>query len=187
MPSERTNRAARILETSRLSLRELSEDDAPALLELYREPSVSRFLGPPPGSEADERANIHRHREVYYERRGFGLWGIELKVAHPRLVGRCGLLVTEIAGRSEVEISWVVAPEYQGRGLATEAARAVLGHAQTTLKQRRIVAVIAPGNHASIRVAHRLGMRLITDVPYRELGSVHLYLWDGAANLAAGT
>ena len=93
-------------------------------------------------------------------------------------MGRCGLLVSTIAGRLEVEISWVRAPKHRGRGLATEAAGAVLAHAASSLNQRRIVAVIAPENHASIRVAERLGMRREGDVPYKEFGTVSLYVWD---------
>src|SRR5690242_14326996 len=88
-----------ILETARLSLREFTEADAPALMQVYREPSVERFFGPAPLSEAEERANIRQHRRDYYDTRGFGLWAV-ISRADPRLlVGRCGLIASTIAGR----------------------------------------------------------------------------------------
>jgi RimJ/RimL family protein N-acetyltransferase len=76
-----------------------------------------------------------------------------------------------------MEIAWVLAPRYRGLGLATEAAAAVLAHARTTLNQQRIVAVIAPENLGSIRVARRLGMEYAADVPYKDFGIVKLYVW----------
>ncbi|HUQ83003.1 MAG TPA: GNAT family N-acetyltransferase [Gemmatimonadaceae bacterium] len=164
--------------SARLTLRHIREDDAPALLALYREPSVVRFLGRAPTSEAEERANIRRHRAEYYERRGFGLLAMELPDPEPVLIGRCGLLDSEIAGRPEIEVSWVLAPAYRGRGLATEAARTVLDHAATNLELTRIVAVISPDNVASIRVAERLGMRFDGVVPYKTFGEVNLYVRD---------
>ena len=56
----------------------------------------------------------------------------------------------------EVEIGWHLHPDVWGRGIATEAATRVLGHASDL---PRIVAVTHPDNEASQRVARRLGMR----------------------------
>ena len=151
--------------------------DAAELLRLYSERSVARFLGPPPSSQAEEEANIRRHRAAYYEARGFGLWAVVLRTS-PELVGRCGLLVSTIAGRPETEISWVIASANQGHGLATEAAIAVRDHATNVLGQTRLVAVIAPDNMASIRVARKLGMIPTGDVQYKQFGRAHLYVWE---------
>ena len=167
-----------VLETARLALRELTEADAAALLRLYREPSVERFLGPAPASEADEEANIRRHRADYYETRGFGLWAVTFRATPQQLVGRCGLLVSTVAGRAEVEMSWVTTPAHQGRGVATEAAAAIRDHAANALGQKRLVAVIAPDNAASIRVAEKLAMSRMPDVHYKTFGRVYLYVWE---------
>ena len=171
-----------VLETPRLALREIVPADAAALLRLYREPSVSRYLGPPPPSEADELANIHQHRADYYQARGFGLWAVVLRAEPHVLIGRCGLLVSTIADRVETELSWVIAPAHQGLGLATEAAAGVRDHARNTLGEHRLVAVIAPDNAASIRVAEKLAMTPAGDVEYKALGRAHLYVSERAAN-----
>jgi ribosomal-protein-alanine N-acetyltransferase len=167
-----------VIRTTRLSLREFVEEDALALLRLYREPGVERFLGPPPTSEADEQANIRHHRADYYKTRGFGLWAVTFRDNPQQLIGRCGLLVSTIAGRTETELSWTIAAAHQGRGIATEAATAVRDHATTALGQTRLVAVIAPDNAASIRVAEKLGMSRLADVSYKTFGRVHLYVWE---------
>jgi ribosomal-protein-alanine N-acetyltransferase len=169
-----------VLETERLILREFVGADAPALLELYRQPSVARFLGPPPRSMLEEQANIARHRATYYDERGFGLWAVELREMPGSIVGRCGLLVSEIAGRAEIELSWAVSTQYRGQGLATEAACAVRDYANAVLGQHRLVAAIADANRASIRVAEKLDMSWIVDVEYKSFGRVHVYVWQSA-------
>ena len=58
--------------------------------------------------------------------------------------------------RDRVEIGWHLHPDVWGRGIATEAATRVLGHASGL---RRVVAVTHPDNEPSQRVARRLGMR----------------------------
>ena len=56
----------------------------------------------------------------------------------------------------------------------SDAARAVLAHATGALGIRRVVAVIAPENVGSIRVAERLGMRHEGNVPYKTFGVVRM-------------
>lgn len=58
----------------------------------------------------------------------------------------------------EVEIGWIVAEAERGRGLATEAARAVARHALEELRVPWLVAYVRPWNDASLRVAAKLGM-----------------------------
>ena len=165
-----------MIETPRLVLRELTESDAPALLALYRDPAVMRFMGPPPESLEAERANIAAHRVRYYARRGYGLWAV-VRRDSGELVGRCGLLDAEIAGREEVEVSYLLAPAHWGLGLATEAAGAALAYAVGPLALDRVVAVVAPENERSRRVAERLGMRYEGIVSYKAFGAVELFAW----------
>ena len=96
------------IETPRLRLRELEETDAPALFALYNDAAVMRFMGPPPTSLDEERANIVAHREEYYRARGYGLWGVMLRESDA-IIGRCGLLDATIGGRPEVELSYLLA------------------------------------------------------------------------------
>ena len=164
-----------IAETERLLLREFVPADAEALFRLYSDPQVMRFMGPPPASVEEECANIERHREWYYRRFGFGLWAVEIR-GSGELVGRCGLLRHEVDGRPETELSYLLARRHWGRGYATEAGRAVVQRAFEELGQARLVALIAPGNGASARVAERLCFRLEGVVAFKTFGLVERYV-----------
>jgi RimJ/RimL family protein N-acetyltransferase len=60
----------------------------------------------------------------------------------------------------EVGLYWAIAPSHRGRGLATEAARALVDFAFRELRLRRVVALTDGSNAPSIAVMRRLGMRI---------------------------
>jgi RimJ/RimL family protein N-acetyltransferase len=169
-----------IIETERLVLRPLEADDAPALLGLYADPEVVRFMRPALAGEAEERQNIERHRRDHYERYGFGLLGA-IHRGSGRFAGRLGLLRSRIGGREETEVSYLLAPEYRGQGLATEGVQSLLNLARTRLGLSRIVAVIHPENVASMRVAERCGLEYAHSVEYRSFGVVQLWVRQSEA------
>jgi RimJ/RimL family protein N-acetyltransferase len=55
---------------------------------------------------------------------------------------------------------WLVHPDHQGRGYATEAAGALAGRAMSQLRLHRLVATTEHANQASIGVMLRLGMTI---------------------------
>jgi len=59
------------------------------------------------------------------------------------------------------DLGYAFLPEGRGRGLAREAARAVLAHARGTLALPRVLAIVKPGNAASARVLVAAGMRFV--------------------------
>ena len=59
----------------------------------------------------------------------------------------------------QAEIGWVFAPEVQGRGYATEAARALTRVAFEELGVHRVWAQLEPANTGSSRICERIGMR----------------------------
>lgn len=86
---------------------------------------------------------------------GHGAWAIET---------RNGTLVGQVALNRpdhfpELELGWFLLDGQDGRGYATEAARAALGFARETLGRKTVVSYIAPANASSIRLATRLGAR----------------------------
>ena len=83
------------------------------------------------------------------------------------LIGYCGIEVWEQGPDGELGFS--LARSAWGRGYATEAARAWLEHGFSVLGFTRVVAVVKPGNAASIRVLEKVGMRQVG--PTRLAGS----------------
>jgi RimJ/RimL family protein N-acetyltransferase len=69
------------------------------------------------------------------------------------------LLPWTIEGRSEVEVAYLLAKEYWGQGLATEAALAIVEYGFEQLGLSRLICLIVPENQASQKVAGRIGMR----------------------------
>jgi [ribosomal protein S5]-alanine N-acetyltransferase len=86
--------------------------------------------------------------------RGYGQWVVTLK-SSGEAIGRTGLYNPE--GWPDLEVGYVIAPEHQGRGYATEAAGAALRHAVEVVAAERVISLIYPENLRSQRVAERLG------------------------------
>jgi RimJ/RimL family protein N-acetyltransferase len=116
-----------IVETERLDLRPLTMDDLDALALIYRDSEVRKYF--PEGTLTYEqtREELEWIIDVYYAQHGFALWAATHKQTN-EFIGRCGLLPWTIDGRSEVEVAYLLARAYWGRGLGTEAARAILAY-----------------------------------------------------------
>jgi RimJ/RimL family protein N-acetyltransferase len=129
-----------ILETNRLALRLLTLADAADLYQIYSDPETMKFMGKAPDSVEEERNNIQSHISHHYEKYGVGMWATVLK-ENNRLIGRCGLMPKQIEGAEEVEIAYLLDREYWGKGLATEAAEAIVKYGYAKYGFKRIVAV----------------------------------------------
>ena len=92
-----------------------------------------------------------------------GLWATIHKETG-KFIGRCGLLPWTIEGQPEVEVAYTLAQDFWGQGLATEAAHAILQYAFEQLHLSRLICLIDPANHASRRVAEKIGMTLEKEV-----------------------
>jgi RimJ/RimL family protein N-acetyltransferase len=129
---------------------------ADELAALYDDPEVTRFLGPGPWDDAAVREQCRRFERIWADR-GWGQSAVVEK-ASGLMIGRVGLHDWPVW--DEVELGYVLARSSQGRGLAAEAARAWLEWAGAHLDVDHLIAVIHPGNAASIRLASRLGFAL---------------------------
>ncbi|GLI27132.1 hypothetical protein ARHIZOSPH14_13740 [Agromyces rhizosphaerae] len=94
-----------------------------------------------------------------------------------RVVAEFMTRVTSVA-HAQVEIGWLVHPEFQRRGLAAEGTAAVLRHAFETLGAHRVHAVLDPRNLASAAICRRMGMRHEGTEREREF---HDGAWDDLA------
>ena len=92
---------------------------------------------------------------------GYGFMSCILKTTGEH-VGRVG--PWNPLGWPEPEVGWTLHPAHHGRGYATEAGQASIGHAFGTLGWAKVVHVIAHGNTASAKLAERLGSRHLYDI-----------------------
>jgi RimJ/RimL family protein N-acetyltransferase len=142
------------LRTERLILRPLVPDDLDAMAALLGDRDALTLWGEPLDREG-ARSWIERN-VARYERDGFGRCAVVL-AATGELVGDAGLITTEVEGRAEIELGWIVGAGWQGRGFATEAGAAWRDHAFDVVGLDRIVSMISERNVASRRVAEKLG------------------------------
>ena len=147
----------KILETSRLVLRRFVPADLDSLYALYRDPEMRRYY--PDGTLTYEqtREELEWFLNGHPARPELGLWATVLKETGA-FIGRCGLLPWTIDGQDEVEVAYMIDKVHWGKGLGTEAARAVAAYAFERLGLRRLVCLIERGNEASVKVATRIGM-----------------------------
>ena len=162
------------VETERLRLRVLREDDAETLASIFSHPSVVRYSGGRSPSLEEVRQGIRSHIAGHYQSRGYGLLAAELRETG-QVVGRVGLLTTEVDESGDPELHYHLSPEAWGSGLATEAARAVLDWGFRERRLDRIVAVIHPDNHASRRVAEKCGLTFWKDVEIDGSGTFQVF------------
>lgn len=101
--------------------------------------------------------------------RGYGPLGVEDRATGAYL-GEVGLFHGE--GYPEPELGWFVVPEAEGRGLAAEAARAVMGWVRRTFGWDEVVSIVDPGNARSIALGLRLGGRIDPARPGIDPGDV---------------
>lgn len=145
------------IETPRLVLRPMREDDLAGLLTVFGDPRVMAAFGVAPFEEPQMRAWIERNL-AHQARHGYGLYTVILKRSGD-VIGDCGL---EHMGDDlrVAELGYDFRTDYWGQGLATEAAAAVRDHALSDLGLIRLFSLIRQGNHASRRVAEKIGMAL---------------------------
>ena len=146
-----------ILDTDRLVLRHQTLSDLESLFALYRDPEVTRFIPDAPRTYEAAREELEWHMHGHRERPELGLWATVLKETNA-FIGRCGLLPCMIDGQDEVEVAYLIDRAHWGRGLGTEAARAIMDYGFERLNLPRLICLIERENRASIRAAEKIGM-----------------------------
>ncbi|MBT2407136.1 MULTISPECIES: GNAT family N-acetyltransferase [unclassified Streptomyces] len=157
---------ARALAARRLDLIPLRADHADEMAGVLADPALHAFTGGTPMSPGALRARYARLAAGSPDPAVvWGNWVLWLR-AEGRLVGT--VQATIAPARDQAELAWVVGTPWQGRGLATEAARALAAWL-TELPVGRLVAHIAPDHHASSAVAAACGL---APTPHREDGEI---------------
>lgn len=143
------------LDTPRLLLRELTEDDLPALRAILQdEQTMTAYEG-----AFDEAMTQHWMQRTMnrYRDDGFALWAVDLRETN-EMIGQCGLTRQHILGEDVIEVGYLFNRAHWHRGYAGEAARACRDYAFEHLGVERVWAQVRDTNIASMNVAIRLGM-----------------------------
>ena len=153
----------------RLRAERLSETHRQALRRIDSNPEVMAMLG---GTRTAAETDAYLARNVaHWEEHGFGIWILQ-DPASGEVVGRAGLRHLTVRGVDEVELAYALLPEFWGRGLATDAARACVTIGRDWLSLPSVVALTLPGNLASQQVLRKAALTLEREVVHA--GAPHL-------------
>lgn len=144
-----------ILETPRLTLRQLEETDLDALAAILRDPEVM-YAYEHGFSQEEVRQWLDWQLELYAQY-GFGLWAVIEKTSG-ELIGQCGVTMQDWEGREVPEIGYHLRLDKWHQGFAAEAAAACRDYAFRTLGFPEVYSIIRENNLPSQRVALRSGM-----------------------------
>jgi ribosomal-protein-alanine N-acetyltransferase len=145
-----------VLTTKRLQLREITNNDAAAILMMQSDPLTMRWYGGDPLTElAQAQAKVNHFAGI--RQKGTGLrWGIELD---GRLIGSCGFFNRHISWHNCL-IGYEMARDCWGQGYMEEAVKMIIAYAFGPMQMHRLCAEIHADNAGSIKLATRLGFRL---------------------------
>jgi [ribosomal protein S5]-alanine N-acetyltransferase len=144
------------LRSERLGLRRFTLDDLEALVRMYSDPEVTRYVGGQKDRAKAEEMLRGRILEYYDQHPGLGIWaGVELAT------GACtGMhLLNHINGEPDIQVGYVLFKEFWGRGYATEMALRLLRYGFCERKLPRIVAITDLDHEVSQRVLTKVGLR----------------------------
>ena len=176
-----------LIETERLTLHQPEQGDLDAFAPIFADEEVNRYLGGVARTRDDARQSIEaymRHWEIYR----VGPLTLVRK-ADRRILGRVGFLVWDpsvwahglrgdLREPYETELGWALGREHWGQGYATEAAVAARDWAFAERDLPRLISLINVENHASIRVAEKLGAspgRIVEGPPFTGPTCVYEY------------
>ena len=143
-------------ETPRLVARRLEPADREPMLAVYGDAEAMRWVGDGTPLTPEECERWLAVTAENYLRRGYGMFAL-VERASGEVVGFCGLV--HFNGRVEPEIKYALRRSAWGRGLATEAARALLDYGASAHGLQSVIATVDPDNHASQRVLAKAGMQ----------------------------
>lgn len=143
-----------MLNTTRLTMRHLTVDDASFMLALLNDPQFIHNIGDRGIRTIEQAAHyINSGPQASYQQHGFGLLAIQLKETGT-LIGMCGLIQRD--NLDAPDLGYALLPEYTRCGYATEAAAAAVQWAQS-LNIPLLYAVVSLHNMGSQHLLDKLG------------------------------
>jgi len=146
------------LETERLIIRNWKEEDRELFHFINSDDQVMEFF--PFRRDRNASDKMMDDLKTGIKENGYGFTALEIKETG-ECIGFCGLANADFEENQKaeyVEIGWRLAPQYWGKGYATEAAKRLLAFGFEELQLDEIVSFTVKGNEKSSAVMERIGM-----------------------------
>lgn len=150
-----------VCETDRCLIRETTVEDVEAFYEIYKDPSITKYMEDLYEDRDEERDYIRKYITHIYHIYGFGVWTV-LSKRTGEVVGRAGLSFRD--GFEDPELGFVIAVKWQRQGLAYEVCSKILEYGREVLEFERVQALVEPGNVNSVALCKKLGFRVEKEV-----------------------
>jgi ribosomal-protein-alanine N-acetyltransferase len=144
-----------VLVTARIILRPFELSDWSALKAVLDEPGIFRYFPSQLPWPQEKVEKYIRHHQSHWRERGYGHWAVTLRETG-QIIGWNGLEF--LPDTNETEIGYLLSHTCHGRGLATEAARAIVDFGLNTVGLDEIIGLTHPENIASQRVLEKCGL-----------------------------
>jgi RimJ/RimL family protein N-acetyltransferase len=152
-----------LVTSSRLKCVAPGPGDLELMQKLFGDPAMTMFLGGPSSYEVIE-GWLHNWETLWRE--GISFCGIIEERHSGKHIGSASIHPSTVPNQSGAEISYMIIPEYQRRGYATEMAVALIEHAIRVMKMDQILITASPDNEASNKIALQLGFRCLGEAEY---------------------
>jgi len=162
--------------TERLILRPFVLDDAPFILRLLNEPSFIENITDKGVRTLEQAAEyLAQGPLASYAIHGHGLWLVQHRTT-TNPMGMCGLIRRD--SLEEVDLGIALCPEFWGLGYAREAAEACVAWGRDHLGLGGLLAIVSPGNAASIRLLEALAFHRTGTMTYAPGDEVEVFRLD---------
>ena len=149
------------INTRRLSLHRIKEEDLTNLIIMHSDLQMMRTLG---GIRSEKQTAAFLQEQLeHWQRHGYGEW-IAYELETGLFVGRGGLRHVLIAGREELEVGYKIMPEFWRQGMATEMASAFVVIAFKSLEKSELVCYTLSENRASVHVMEKVGFNFEREI-----------------------
>ena len=154
-----------MIETERLILREITQDDKEELFKLHSDPEVQKYTGEAVVESKQQIERAIEERIKDYKKYGYGRLAVIGKERN-KFIGWAGL--TYLPEFDKVDLGYRLKKEFWDMGFATEASKAIIDYGFNELGLDLIFAIAFPENKASIKVMEKVGMKYHKHAPYEE-------------------
>lgn len=173
-----------VIETQRLYLRELVDDDFSDWFEILSDEETMKYY-PEAFTEEKVRRWINWNKKNYNDY-GFGLWAVILK-ENDKFIGDCGITMQNINGKLVPEIGYHIHKNYQKKGYATEASKKCQEFIFTKTDNKEVYSYMKYTNVPSYTVAMKCGMKFLEEYPdevntYTKVFSITKEEWEKKNN-----
>ena len=159
------------IETPRLVLREIRNEDIDGMFELDSNPNVHRYLGNKPIHKIEEAQKIIDSVHQQYAERGIGRWAMINKETQ-EFMGWSGIrLNTEYNMNNHnryYDVGYRIIERFWGNGYATESAKEAVKYAFETMSLKELFATTEIGNIASHKALLKIGLEYVEDFWFEE-------------------